>query len=138
MQQLIYWSIASDSPTREKQQPIFSDRWFLTAQPEISNKVIYPVVVVEVGGIQCRALLDTGAGSSYASAALLNVVKSRPRQSQVRTIEMMLGVQTKRVELSLSKVESLKKDFSLEVEVTRVEKPKLLEIDNPGYSEILQ
>ena len=51
---------------------------------------------------------------------------------------MMLGVQTKRVELSLSKVESLKKDFSLEVEVTRVEKPKLLEIDNPGYSEILQ
>ena len=81
-----------------------SDRWFLTAQPEISNKVIYPVVVVEVGGIQCRALLDTGAGSSYASAALLDVVKSCPCQSKVRTIEMTLGVQTKRVELSLLKV----------------------------------
>ena len=26
----------------------------------------------------------------------------------------------------------------MEVEVTRVEKPKLLEIDNLGYSEILQ
>ena len=33
--------------------------------------VTYPVVVVNVEGIKCRALLDTGAGSSYASSALL-------------------------------------------------------------------
>ena len=33
--------------------------------------VIYPVVVVNVNGITCRALLDTGAGSPYASAALI-------------------------------------------------------------------
>ena len=33
--------------------------------------VIYPVVVVVVDGIKCRALLDTGAGSSYVSAALV-------------------------------------------------------------------
>ena len=26
--------------------------------------VIYPVVVVDLDGIKCRALLDTGAGSS--------------------------------------------------------------------------
>lgn len=115
-----------------------TDGLLLTTQPESSNKVIYPVVVVEVEGVQCRALLDTGAGRSYASAALLDLVKSRPRQSQVRTIEMMLGIQTKRVELFSLKVEILKKDFSLEVEVARVERPKLLEIDNPGYSEILR
>ena len=33
--------------------------------------VMYPVVVVIVDDIKCRALLDTGAGSSYASAALV-------------------------------------------------------------------
>ena len=33
--------------------------------------VIYPVVPVDVDDIKCRALLDTGAGSSYASAALI-------------------------------------------------------------------
>ena len=37
--------------------------------------MIYPVVVVEVEGIKCRVLLDTGAGSSYASAALLEHFK---------------------------------------------------------------
>ena len=34
--------------------------------------VIHPVVVVKVNNIMCRALLDTGAGSSYASDALLD------------------------------------------------------------------
>ena len=36
------------------------------------GSVTYPVVVVSVGGIHCHALLDTGAGSSCASAALLH------------------------------------------------------------------
>ena len=31
-----------------------------------------PVVAVEINGVKCRALLDTGAGSSYASSALIN------------------------------------------------------------------
>ena len=36
------------------------------------GSVIYPVVVVVVvDRIKCRALLDTGTGSSYASAALV-------------------------------------------------------------------
>ena len=48
----------------------------LVAQGE--GKVIYPVVVVKAGGIICRALLDTGAGSSYASAALLQRLNSKP------------------------------------------------------------
>ena len=41
------------------------------------RSVIYPVVIVEVEGIKCRALLDTGAGSSYASAALLDRLHKR-------------------------------------------------------------
>ena len=34
--------------------------------------VIHPVVVVKVNNIMCQSSLDTGAGSSYASAALLD------------------------------------------------------------------
>ena len=34
--------------------------------------VVYPVVFVEVAGIRCRALLDSGVGSSYGSAFLFN------------------------------------------------------------------
>ena len=41
-----------------------------TEQMLVANeetKVIYPVVLVKVDGIICRTLLDTRAGSSYAS-----------------------------------------------------------------------
>ena len=38
------------------------------------GSVIYPVVVVD--GIKCRALLDTSAGSSYVTAALVERLTS--------------------------------------------------------------
>ena len=38
------------------------------------NDVAYPVVVVEIEGVKCRALLDTGSGSSFASSTLLNTI----------------------------------------------------------------
>lgn len=43
-------------------------------------RVTYPVVVVEVEGIKFRALLDTDAGSSYASAALLDRIPTSKRK----------------------------------------------------------
>ena len=44
------------------------------------QSVIYPVVVVKADGIQCRALLDTGAGSSYISGVLASHIGKRPIQ----------------------------------------------------------
>ena len=41
-----------------------------------TGNVTYPVVVVEVEKIICCALLDTGVGGSYASAALLERISS--------------------------------------------------------------
>ena len=39
-----------------------------------SDDGIFPVVVVKVNGIMCRALIDSGAGSSYASANLVDAL----------------------------------------------------------------
>ena len=39
---------------------------------------IYPVAVVVVDVIKCRALLDTDAGSSHASAASVGRLKKLP------------------------------------------------------------
>lgn len=44
------------------------------------NLVIHANVVLKVNNVTCRALLDTGTGSSYASAALLNRPKVKPIQ----------------------------------------------------------
>ena len=76
----------------------------LTATGTNNRSVVYPVVIVQVEGVKCRALLDTGAGSSYASAALLDRVPKRQRITQVRRIEMMYGATTKEVEIATIKV----------------------------------
>ena len=49
--------------------------------------VIYPVFVVKVNNILCRALQGTGAASSYASSALLGnliYVQSGEKQSALK------------------------------------------------------
>ena len=92
------------------------------------SSVIYPVVVVEVNGIRCRALLDTRAGSSYTSAALLDRIKTRPVRKEVRRIEMM---QTTRQEIEVHQVnvKSISGKFNLKTEVTKVNRGVLLNLD---------
>ena len=98
----------------------------MTAASAGISALIHPVVGVAVHGVKCRALLDTGAGSSYASAALLDRLRIQPHQHEVRQIEMMLGTVTKNVEIFKVQVSSMKGDFSLVTEVTKVDKRQLL------------
>ena len=100
--------------------------------------VNYPVVVVDVGGIQCRALLDTGAGSSYASAALLDRLGKQPVRKEFRRIEMMLSATEREIEVHQVVIKSLSGDFHLQTEVTKVNRNVLLKLENPGYKQIVQ
>ena len=47
----------------------------LTASKEGEQGIIYPIVLVEIDGVKTHALLDTGSGSSYASAKLISALK---------------------------------------------------------------
>ena len=109
----------------------------MTATSAGKTAVIHPVVVVKVLGVKCRVLLDTGAGSSYASAALLNLLQVRPYHREVRQIEMMLGAVTKQVEIFQVQVSSTSGDFSLTTKVTKVDKNQLLSLENPHYEQCL-
>ena len=109
----------------------------MTATSAGKTAVIHPVVVVKVQGVRCRALLDTGAGSSYASAELLKLLKVRPYQREVRQIEMMLGAVTKQVEIFQVQVSSTSGDLCLDTEVTKVDKNQLLSLENPRYEQCL-
>ena len=64
--------------------------------------VVFPMVVVEVAGIRCRTLLDSGAGSSYASVALFTKLAAKPHHSGVRKVEMMLGTFKRILEVYLT------------------------------------
>ena len=109
----------------------------MTAMQIGDGPVVYPVVVVEVAGIKCRALLDSGAGSSYASAALLERIGAKPHHSGLRKIEMMLGASSQVMEVYRVKLNSVKGNFEMEAEVTKVEEPHLMR-DNPRYKELLK
>ena len=108
----------------------------LTATGE-NGRVVYPVVKVSVEGVLCRALLDTGAGSLYASAALLDKLSKRSCAKEVPRIDMMLGAITREVELSTIKVHSIEGSEELSVDVTRVERGELLKINDPHYQKII-
>lgn len=63
------------------------------------QSVIYPIVIVRVIGVKCRALLDTGAGSSYISEKLVNLLGKRPILRQNRQKDMMLSTVGSKIEI---------------------------------------
>jgi hypothetical protein len=101
-----------------------------SAQQADESEVIYPVVLLEIDGIKTRALLDTGAGSSYASARQINALHKQPTETKTKRIEMMLGSTTTKVEIYNVKVKSIDGDFTMDVNVTKVDKPQLMNLDN--------
>ena len=71
----------------------------MTASKQEDKEVVYPIVLVEIDGIKTHALLDTGAGSSYASAKLINTLNKKPKEVKTKRIEMMLTSSTTRIEI---------------------------------------
>ena len=51
---------------------------------------IFPVVVVKVNGVMCRALIDSGAGGSYASANLVTMIDEKPSETKLQRIDMLM------------------------------------------------
>ena len=99
--------------------------------------VVYPVVVVEVEGIRCRALLDTGAGSSYASASLIERLNKQPDHKQYKRIEMMMTTTSQKVEMYKVQISNIKGSFSLPTTLSKVDKGVLLTVPNPRYTEMI-
>ena len=76
--------------------------------------------MVEVNGIKCHALLDTGAGSSYASSTILDHLRIRPLREEFKRVEIMLGSVNKAIGVYGVTIDSLDGNFRLETEVTKV------------------
>ena len=56
-----------------------------------SGDAIFPIVVVKVAGITCGALIDSGAGSSYASAKFIDLLKKKPSETKTQRIDMLMS-----------------------------------------------
>ncbi|XP_046864613.1 uncharacterized protein LOC124459129 [Xenia sp. Carnegie-2017] len=51
---------------------------------------IFPILVVKINGITCRALIDSGAGSSYISGKLASMLRVKPIETQTTKVDMLL------------------------------------------------
>ena len=96
------------------------------------GQVVYPVVVVEVDGIRCRALLDTRAGSSYASAALISKLYRKPDRREYKRIQMITWTSQK-IEMYKVQVSNIKGVFSFPTTVSKMDKGTLLTIPNSKW-----
>ncbi len=121
-----------DAPKEPKPEVV------MTARKQEDQEVIYPIVLVEIDGIKTHALLDTGAGSSYASTKLIDALKKRPKEVKTKRVEMMLTSSTTRVEIYLANLKSLDGKFDMNVELSKVDKPELMTVKNPGYAKLLE
>ena len=99
---------------------------------------LFPVVIVEVNGIKCRALIHSGAGSSYASAKLIELLRMKPAEMQTKRIDMLLSSRQARLEVYDLELKSVDHQFSLSVKATKVNKTELLSIENPNYHVLIE
>ena len=98
----------------------------LTAHQQGNKEVVYPIVLVEIDGIKTHALLDTGAGSSYTLAKLIDALNKRPKETVTKRIDMMLGSSTTKVEIYSATLGAVDGRFDMNIELTKVHKPQLL------------
>ena len=93
--------------------------------------------MVEVNGIKCRALIDSGAGSSYVSEKLIDLLRLKPIATQTRSIDMLMSTKVSTSEEYDLSFRSVNHQFTLPVKATKVNKSELLLIDNPNYCKII-
>ena len=100
-----------------------------------TSLVTYPVSVIEVEGIKCQTLIDTEAGSSYASSKLINKINKKPIRRESKKIETLMDSAVKKTEIYQFEIGDIKQEFKIGIEIYKLEK-EVLELPNPNYPEI--
>ena len=101
-----------------------------------TSLVTYPVLVIEVEGVKCRALIDTGAGSPYASSKLLNKINKKPIRREIKRIETLMHSVVKKTEIYQFEIGDINQEFKIGIEINKLEKEVLQELPNPNYPDI--
>ena len=85
-----------------------------------------------------QGLVRYGSRQFLYISGIIRTDSKKCCKKEIRKIDMMLGTTTREVELSTIQVAGLAGEFSMPVEVTKVNKSELLYLDNPKYEEIIK
>ena len=86
----------------------------------------YPVVVIEVEGVKCTALIDTGAGSSYVSSKLISRLNKKPIRKESKRIETLMHSVLQKTAIYDLQMRDTNHEFTLKIELNKVEIPRSL------------
>ena len=82
--------------------------------------------------------MDSDASHSYVSSTAIELIKAKVKSMSLRQIAMLTGVETRTMQVYKVVMRSVTGDFSLNVNVTKIEKRKMLTLDNPRYSDLVK
>ena len=86
--------------------------------------------------INDRALLDTVSGSSYASKGLSDDLKINPTRKEIKTIETLKHLTTKKLKIYSVKIQDVNEKCSFNTELNKLEREVLLTLPNPHLKEV--
>ena len=84
----------------------------LTLASSEVNNVIYPVVAVLINDVKYRAFLESGAGSSYISSTIANLLRKPPVRKETKRIEMMVNLTLRNIEIYEATIKDLLRNFA--------------------------
>ena len=78
-----------------KHRSSICDKTTTTLLAASSCFITYLVVLIEIEGITCRALIDIGAGVFYASSILINHINKKATPTKTKKIENLMSTNTR-------------------------------------------
>ena len=100
------------------------------------NHVTYPLIIIDIECIKCRALIDTGVGASYTSSTLIDRINKKPIRKQHKRIEAIMSSSTKSIPVYSVEIRDSDHEFKFQTEINKLEKSVLLELPNPEYQSL--
>ena len=101
-----------------------------------SNTCAYPVVIINIEGIKCRALVDTGSGANYVSSTIINLINrkinKKPIKSVPKQIVTLISSSMKNIPVYSVEIKDINNEFRFKTEINKLEKSVLLEMPNPN------
>ena len=86
--------------------------------------------------INDRAVLDTVSGSSYASGRLSDDLKINPSRKEIKTIETLKNLTTKKLKIYSVKIPDVNEKCSFNTKLNKLEREVLLTLPNPHLKEV--
>ena len=94
---------------------------------------VFPTLLVKVNGVLTRALIDSGANSSYVSSKVVGMLNKKPSQTMTKQVETLMGTHFSNLEVYDVELSSFDGKFKMDVKLTKINKTELLTIPNPHY-----